>query len=186
MTTTTKQVSALQVSVTPDVIGRLIKAARKTAKVDLYAGLTTSQATAAISEDAQALCNAAAAKINKATPAAAGATLISLLDNARALTFKSTAAKPAKVAAKAVKPAAKAKAETADVAKAAAKVVKAATKSAKIAKPAAKAVKPAAKVAKAVKPATKIAKTKPVDKSVKAGKAKALKAKVKANAKTIK
>lgn len=171
MTTTSKQVSALQVSITPEVIGRLIKAGRKTAKVDLYAGLTASQATAAIGADAQALCNAAAAKIQKATPIAAGTTLISLLDNARALNFKPTASKTAKAApTKVAKPAAKVKAAPADVAKSAAKVVKAAAKSAKIAKP----------VAKAVKPATKIAKTKPVDKSVKAGKAKALKAKVKA------
>lgn len=171
MTTTSKQVSALQVSITPEVIGRLIKAGRKTAKVDLYAGLTASQASAAIGADAQALCNAAAAKIQKATPIAAGTTLISLLDNARALNFKPTASKTAKAApTKVAKPAAKVKAAPADVAKSAAKVVKAAAKSAKIAKP----------VAKAVKPATKIAKTKPVDKSVKAGKAKALKAKVKA------
>lgn len=181
MTTTSKQVSALKVSITPEVIGRLIKAGRKTAKVDLYAGLTAGQATAAISADAQALCNAAAAKIQKATPIAAGTTMISLLDNARALNFKTTASKTAKDApTKVAKPAAKVKAAPADVAKSAAKVVKAAAKSAKIAKPVTKAVKPAAKVAKAVKPATKIAKTKPVDKSVKAGKAKALKAKVKA------
>lgn len=180
MTTTSKQVSALQVSITPEVIGRLIKAGRKTAKVDLYAGLTASQASAAIGADAQALCNAAAAKIQKATPIAAGTTLISLLDNARALNFKPTASKTAKAApTKVAKPAAKVKAAPADVAKSAAKVVKAAAKSAKIAKPVAKAVKPAAKVAK---PATKIAKTKPVDKSVKAGKAKALKTKVKAKA----
>ena len=135
------KLAKIQLGVTAELVARLIKTGRKTAKTDLYAGLKAAQVATAIEADAQSLL----AKAETALAKAAGNEtnraniVIHLLDNARSLNFKTTF-KPAKEDAKpAAKPKAKAAAKPAPAKKPAVKAK---------AKPAAK---PAAKVAKVLK-----------------------------------
>lgn len=153
-TTAKKSVAKISIGINPELIARLIKLGRKNTKADLYKGLAGAKAIAAIEADAQVLCDKAAAALAKATNDVAKAnTVISLLDNARTLNFKTTfkpeaapvkaAAKPAAKAApaKAVKTAAKPAAAKKPVTKAAAKSTKATTSVKLVKKPSVTAAK---------------------------------------------
>ena len=128
-------------------IASLIKKARRTDVVDIYAALTPAQTRAAIEEDSENLISTISDALVKAgdNEIAQGNAIVNMLDKARLLTFKTVAKK----IAKAEKPAKAAKAEKAEKPAKAAKAEKA-EKPAKAAK-AEKAEKPA-KPAKAEKP----------------------------------
>ena len=145
-----KSVAKISIGINPELIARLIKLGRKNTKTDLYKGLAGAKAIAAIEADAQVLCDKAAAALAKATNDVAKAnTVISLLDNARTLNFKTTfkpEAAPVKAAAKPAAKAAPAKAvKTAaakkPVTKAAAKSTKATTSVKLVKKPSVTAAK---------------------------------------------
>ena len=133
-------------------IASLIKKARRTDVVDIYAALTPAQTRAAIEEDSENLISTISDALVKAgdNEIAQGNAIVNMLDKARLLTFKTVAKK----IAKAEKPAKAAKAEKAEKPAKAAKAEKAEkpAKAAKAEKPKKlKAEKPA-KPAKAEKP----------------------------------
>ena len=152
----------IAITIKAPFIASLIKKARRTDVVDIYAALTPAQARAAIEEDSENLIYTTSDALVKAgdNETAQGNAIVNMLDKARLLTFKTVAKK----IAKADKPAKAAKAEKAEKPAKAAKAEKPA-KAEKAEKPAkaekaekpAKAEKP--KKLKAEKPAKKSKKT---------------------------
>ena len=145
----------IQIHISQELVARLIKQGRKTAAVNHYQELAGAKAAEAMAVDAQNLCEKTSIALEKATTDVARENaVISLLDNARALSFKSSVkfAKPEKA-----EKATKVKAEKAE------KVTK--VKSEK-----------ATKVAKAEKAekATKVSKAEKAEKATKVSKAEKL------------
>lgn len=147
----------IAITIKAPFIASLIKKARRTDVVDIYAALTPAQAREAIELDSENLISTTSDALVKAgdNETAQGNAIVNMLDKARLLTFKTVAKK----IAKAEKPAKAAKAEKAEKPAKAAKAEKA-EKPAK----AEKAEKPAKaekhKKVKTEKPAKKPKKTK--------------------------
>ena len=102
----------IAITIKAPFIASLIKKARRTDVVDIYAALTPAQARAAIEEDSENLISTISDALVKAgdNEIAQGNAIVNMLDKARLLTFKTVAKKIAK-ASKAEKPAKAAKAE---------------------------------------------------------------------------
>lgn len=102
----------IAITIKAPFIASLIKKARRTDVVDIYAALTPAQARAAIEEDSENLISTISDALVKAgdNEIAQGNAIVNMLDKARLLTFKTVAKK----IAKAEKPAKAAKAEKAE------------------------------------------------------------------------
>lgn len=113
----------IAITIKAPFIASLIKKARRTDVVDIYAALTPAQARAAIEEDSENLISTISDALVKAgdNEIAQGNAIVNMLDKARLLTFKTVAKK----IAKAEKPAKAAKAEKAEKPAKAAKAEKA-------------------------------------------------------------
>lgn len=143
----------IAITIKAPFIASLIKKARRTDVVDIYAALKPAQARAAIEEDSENLISATSEALAKAgdNETAQGNAIVNMLDKARLLTFKTVAKK----IAKAEKPSKAAKAEKAEKPAKAAKAEKAEkhAKPSKAEKPAkAEKAEKAEKTAKADKP----------------------------------